>query len=253
MKRLALALAFAALLISPVGAQPVSFDAATLDALFTRPAKVEVNLSGPLLRMAAMGPDDPETKAMLRGLRGITVRVYDVADAPQGLGARLSAFGDRLAQAGWQTLVRVRPSDGDNDDVWIYARTSGDVFDGLTVMSVDGDDGEASFVFIDGPIDPSQVGRLGGSFGVSFGNDDSSVEDALEQAGEDREMAREAREEALEQAQDAREEALERAQEARDEALQQAREAREEAEQLRREAAEARRTPPAPPRPPRNR
>ena len=245
MKRLALALAFAALLTSPVGAQPVTFDAATLDALFTRPAKVEVNLSGPLLRMAAMGSDDdPETQRLIRGLRGITVRVYDMADASAGLGARLTAFGDRLAQAGWQTLVRVRPSDGDNDDVWIYARASGDVFDGLTVMSVDGDDGEASFVFIDGPIDPSQVGRLGGTFGVSFGgqSEEDAVGDALEQAGEDREMAREAREEALQQAREDREEAL-----------QQAREAREEAEQARREAAEARRNTPTPPRPPRNR
>lgn len=220
MTRSLFAFALAALFFSTARAQPVSFDPATLDALFNRPAKVEVNLSGPLLRMASMATDDdPETSAMIRGLRAITVRVYNLADAGDGLDTRLGDFGNRLTSAGWQTLVRVRPDDEDSDDVWVYVRVAGDIFDGMAVMALDNEDGEASFVFIDGPIDPSQVGRLGGKFGVSIGDSgDDAVGDALEEAGEDREMARQAREEARQQAEDDREEAREQARKAREDA-----------------------------------
>ncbi|HEX8384726.1 MAG TPA: DUF4252 domain-containing protein, partial [Rubricoccaceae bacterium] len=200
MTRLLTALLLGALLFPVASAQPATFDAETLDGLFSKSAKVEVNLNGSLLRLAALGSeDDPDTADMISALRSITVRVYDLEDALSGLDERLTAFGRQLESDGWQTLVRVRPSEDDTDDVWIYVRMSDDpgaAFDGMAVMSLDNDGGEASFVFIDGPIDPSQIGRLGGR----FGGVDVDVEETEEEARAEIEEAREEMEAEIEEA-----------------------------------------------------
>ena len=65
--------------------------------------------------------------------------------------------------------------------MWIYVRDAGDAFGGLVVMSLDHDEDEATFVSIDGLIDPAEVGRLThfGSFGLGDdhrGNAESSDE-----------------------------------------------------------------------------
>lgn len=286
MNRLLLALVLSALLVPLARAQPVGpgLNAADLDALFGRPPKVEVNLHGALLRLAASATEgeDEGTSNLIRGLRSIVVRTYAMTDARDGLVGRITDFGDALARAGWSTLVRVRPSGDDAEDVWVYVRENGDAFDAMAVMSLDHSGGDASFVFIDGPIDPSQVGRLGGRFGVSVDSDDIDVdtdlnidiEDAVEMEIDEAELEAEidaAMEEARQEMEDAREEMREEAEEMRIEALEQAREqmrevgeerrVRDEARRVRDEArasrdaarASARRatSPPKPPAPPR--
>lgn len=157
-------------------AQPATLDLASLDAFFDSPPKVEVNLRGSLLRMAASASreEEPDVADLIENLRGITVRVYPLGAAQDGLVSRLNSFESSLQRTGWTTLVRVRPdpATGDTDDVWIYVRDEGDVFGGLAVMAIDHEDGEAAFVFIDGLIDPSQVGRLTSKFGgVDYSDD----------------------------------------------------------------------------------
>jgi len=155
-------------------AQPISV--ADLDALFDVEPRVEVNLRGALLRLAAAAAteDEPEAAAMLNGLRGVTVRIYPSPPDVRGLAVeRFSELGRRLERDGWLTLVRVRSlplsyqddEDGDSDgDVWIYVRDDGDVFQGMTVLAVDSDDENAVFVYIDGAIDPTQVANLSRRF-----------------------------------------------------------------------------------------
>ena len=242
MSRVPLALLVGALFLPAVSAQPVTVDPAALDALFSKAPKVEVNLNGSLLRMAAMGSaDDPETADLIRALRSITVRVYDLEDALGGLDERLTAFGRQLESEGWQTLVRVRPSEDDTDDVWIYVRDAGDAFDGMAVMSLDNDSGEASFVFIDGPIDPSQLGRLGGRFGgVHIDHED--VHPDVEFSDEELDRIEEEAERSAEQAEADAERAVEEAERAAEEAERAAEEAQraaDEAERARAEAARA--------------
>ena len=161
MRRLLLAL----LLAAPLGARAQPVDALALDALFDAPPLVEVNLRGSLLRLAseAARAEEPEAALMLDGLRAVTVRVYALGEIPDLAVRRLTDVGQRFEADGWWTFVRVRSqpgSDNEDGDVWIYVRDAGDAFDGMAVMAVDNEDGNAVFVLIDGTIDPSQVGAL---------------------------------------------------------------------------------------------
>ena len=229
MTRFLLAALLAALAAAAPRAQTPVFYAARLDALFSRPPTVEVNLGGALLRVAASGAEDGAVD-ILRGLRSIVVRVYALDAARDGLAGHLAGLEAEMAAGGWSTLVRVRPGDDDPDDVWVYVRESGDVFDGMAVLSLDHDAGDASFVFIDGPIDPAHVGRLGGRFGVDVdGADDARTEPEREAEQDAADTTREALEDAEREMEDA-------AREARDEARDEARRARDEARQARDEA-----------------
>ena len=186
-KATALALLLALPATAPRAQTPL-FDVARLDALFDSPPKVEVNLGGALLRIAAGGADDGADGAgdLLRGLRSIIVRVYALDTARDGLAGHLARIETDMAAAGWSTLVRVRPGDDSEDDVWVYVREAGDAFDGMAVLSLDRDAGDASFVFLDGPIDPAKIGSLGGRFGIpDVDEDDTEFSDEELEALED--------------------------------------------------------------------
>lgn len=162
--------ALAALLLAlPATAQPISI--ADLDAMFDTEPQVEVNLRGSLLRLAAAATQDsePETAAMIEGLRGITVRIYPAPPEERTFVVdRLAGVADRFEADGWLTLVRVRSvpnSDEEDGDVWIFVRDDGDVFDGMAVMAVDNEEQNAVFVLIDGTINPADVGALTRRFG----------------------------------------------------------------------------------------
>lgn len=227
MTRLLVLLALGVLAALPLRAQPTLFDAATLDALFDQPPRVEVNLGGSLLRIAASADDDPDTSNLLRGLRGITVRVYALDAARTDLRSRLDGFGRRLASDGWQTMVRVRPSDEDTDDVSIFVREVGDTFDGMVVMALDEAEGDASFVFLDGPIDLARISDLSDRFA---GTDlDEAQQEAMQ-----------ARDEAMREMDQAHDEAMRAAEEAHDEAMREHDEAMREHDEAMREAERAR-------------
>lgn len=223
------------------------FSPAALDALFSRPPRVEVNLRGALLRLAAQASaDDPETAAMMRGLRGVTVRVYNLDTAHSGLREHLTRIGDAFGSSGWDPLVRVR-GDEDGDDVFVFVRTGATLFEGLAVAAVDSDDGTVSFVHIDGLIDPSKIGSLGSRFG-GVDIDAARREAELEMEGIDVEairldaereadaVRREIEAEMREDAEAAREDARR----AREAARSQREEARAQREAARAEAARAR-------------
>ena len=175
MNRLVCALALALLL--PTASAQAVFDLARLDGLFDRPAKVEVNLRGSLLGLAAAATNDsePELSDLIRSLDAVTVRVYPLGAARADLEASVGSMMDALAADGWYTMVRVRADapgtvydegeEPERGDVWVYVRDRGDAFGGLAVVALDPDEGAAAFVHIDGLIDPSQVGRLTSRFG----------------------------------------------------------------------------------------
>jgi len=165
----------------PVPPTPPALDLSLLDDYFDDEPLVEVNLNKSLLRLAAAAADEdePGTAALMQGLDGITVRVYDLASAVTDLTDGLTDLGHQLEDEGWQTFVRVRGdrSGGaatDRDDVWIYVREAGDAFGGLVVMALDEEEQEAAFVVIDGLIQPEDIEELTrfGNFG--FGDDEDA-------------------------------------------------------------------------------
>ena len=148
---------------APARAQ--SFDLSAVEALFSEEPRVEVNLRGSLLRLVAESSreDDPDLARMIDGLQGIFVRQYALSRARNDLNGRLRTLARSLEGGGWETLVRVRE---DDEDVYILQRPAANALSGLVVMSLSPSDDEATFVFINGRIDPAQVGRLGGRLGV---------------------------------------------------------------------------------------
>lgn len=165
MPRPLLSLLLAVLVGAPAAAQPLS----QFESMFDGPPLVEVNLRGSLLKLAsaAASGEAPDAAAMLDGVRSVTVRVFPQGAARSGLQSSLDAFGEQFERTGWYTMVRVRPNPADsteNDDVWVYVRDDGDLFDGLAVMAVDDEDETAVFVMIDGTIDPAQVAALSRRF-----------------------------------------------------------------------------------------
>ena len=178
-------LLFGALLaLTPLAAQaqPISVD--DLDALFGTEPQVEVNLRGALLRLAseAASGESPEAAAMIDGLRSITVRIYPSPPDARGLAVeRFTDLGRQFEADGWLTLVRVRSlpdSDNEDGDVWVYVREDGDVFDGMAVLAVDQEDENAVFVWIDGLIDPANVGELSRRYArVDIEDEDAEAND----------------------------------------------------------------------------
>lgn len=146
-------------------AQSNALSPSNLDALFDEEARVEVNLRGTILRLVAEASreDEPEFAAMVDDLRGIYVRQYALSSARSGATGQIRELARSFERDGWETLVRVRE---DDEDVFIYLDTAGDVINGLVVMSLDEGENEATFVTIDGRIDPAQIGRLGSRFNV---------------------------------------------------------------------------------------
>lgn len=139
-------------------------DFSVLDNLFGDEPIVEVNLRGALLGLVAEASrsDEPEFASMVDGLSGIYVRQYQLSSAGSGAINQINEMARALEADGWETLVRVRDED---ENTYVYLRPDGSLLDGMVVITLDEDDNEATFVSIDGLIDPSSIADLGSRFG----------------------------------------------------------------------------------------
>jgi hypothetical protein len=104
------------------------------------------------LRFAAWAideDDDPETAALLRGLKGMRIRIYEVQGDEQRVFDRIDESRRRLERDGWDKLVTV--NDGD-ENVLVMIKTNNTKISGMTVLTADRD--EAVFVNMIGDIQP---------------------------------------------------------------------------------------------------
>ena len=135
-------------------------------------ATVEVNLRGPMLKLAAAAAsdeDEPELAEMLSGLEGIYVRTYEVNDqSPAGFEKAIAAISRHLQETGWETIVKVRER---HESAHIAIKMDGERLVGMTVLAMDekDPDNEVVFVNIVGAIDLTRIGRMGKHF--DFGVD----------------------------------------------------------------------------------
>ncbi|MFK7957223.1 MAG: DUF4252 domain-containing protein [Lysobacterales bacterium] len=128
---------------------------------------IEVSLGPALLGFVrkTVSSEDPELASTLGKLRGIELRVFDIApeflaDAKQ----KTQAISKRLKSADWEPAVAVRAEDS---TVHMYMKTRDDIVQGMVVMIVESG-GDAVFLNIIGEIDPEQLGSVAGRFGVSL-------------------------------------------------------------------------------------
>jgi len=137
-----------------------------LDDLFGVDPVVEANIHGAILRLVAEAAEleDPELADLLRRVRGVYVRVFDLDRLDLDLVTRYKNDMSRfLVEEGWDTVIAVKKR---NEDVNMYVRLIDEEIAGMVVMSINRYDEETAFLNIVGDIDPEQIGRIGRTFGV---------------------------------------------------------------------------------------
>jgi len=131
--------------------------------------KVEVNLKGSLLGLAARiaSDEEPELSSTLMSLEGIRVEVYDAEDrSPDTYSQKLAETAKSLETKGWETIVRVNDK---GDQVYIAVKADnadGSKIVGLVVLAAEEDD-EIVLVNIVGNIDMNEIWRVGREFDIN--------------------------------------------------------------------------------------
>ena len=136
------------------------------EAWFDEEASIIVNIKGALLNLVAEASrfEDPELADMLRKLKAVQVRGYDLDwAAAREVERRANGFAKTLEAKGWDIVVRVRD---DEEHVHVYVRVNDEVIAGMMVMVISSDDGETYFLNIVGDINPEQIGRIGRKFDI---------------------------------------------------------------------------------------
>ena len=110
-----------------------------------------------LLRFAARHvEDDPETRALLRSLDGVRIRIYEIDGDPARVAARMDDMSRKLAGTGWERVLLVRQA---QEQAHMLVRFDDDRICGMTVLVSDGDE-EAVVINLMGDIQPQQFGGV---------------------------------------------------------------------------------------------
>jgi hypothetical protein len=122
---------------------------------------VEINITGPLLKFAAVcaSKEEPAAAEVLRGLKHVRVNVVGLDDSNRtATTERVAAIRRDLTAQGWSQIVTVRGKK--SEDVVIFAKIRADeVMEGLVITVIEGTK-QAVLVNIVGEIKPDQIATL---------------------------------------------------------------------------------------------
>ena len=110
--------------------------------------------------------DDAEAKRLLEKLDGIYVREYDFDKLGQYTPADLQRIRSQFAGSDWSPMVRERSKNG-GEDTDVYIKLVNGKAQGIFVL--DAQSKELSLVYIVGSLDPEELAKLDGNFGISKG------------------------------------------------------------------------------------
>lgn len=117
---------------------------------------VQVDLNPAVLGLASAvsRTSNPGAADLLASVEGIRVRVYSSLEDADLVLQSINEVSTRLAQEGWQQVVRVQ----EDGDVRVLMQSSGETVTGLTAMIVH--DNEAVFVNLVGSLTPEQFAQF---------------------------------------------------------------------------------------------
>lgn len=165
-------LALALLTALPALAQgPVPFPPGLAKKLAARASNYsEVTLDKNTLNFASqfMNKDDKgdqQTKHLISSLKAIYVRTYEFKDAGEYSAADLERIRSQFRGPEWVPMVQSRSHAKDGLEISdIYEKIVNHETQGMLILSAE--PRELDFVYISGHINPSELGALGGNFGV---------------------------------------------------------------------------------------
>jgi len=155
--RLGWALLLASLLVGCSFTAPRSSAGfADLDSLGIQDVNQTMTLSiGPtLLRFAAshIDDDEPETRALLRSLEGVRIRIYEIDGNSGRVAADIKRMSRHLQEDGWQPVLLVREN---REQTHMLAKIDASTIRGLTLLTSDGSS-EAVVINLMGDIQPER-------------------------------------------------------------------------------------------------
>jgi len=147
---------------------------------FTIPDKIEklaekaretsnITLDGPLLKLAGafLNSNDQNQRAakdIISKIRSIHVRNFEFDKENEYSDSDLDPIRSQLKPPAWTRIVEQRER---GEHTQIFIKIEKEKVGGLVILSAERR--ELSIVIIDGEIDPSQISRLGGNFGIPKG------------------------------------------------------------------------------------
>jgi hypothetical protein len=113
--------------------------------------------------MSGSSGDDADAKKLIDKLDGIYVREYDFDKPGQYSAEDLEQIRQQFVGSQWSPMVKERSktADGNSD---IYVKLVNGQMQGLFVL--DAEPTELDFVYIPGRVEPDELQKLGGSFGL---------------------------------------------------------------------------------------
>lgn len=131
--------------------------------------KVQIDLNGVMLKFIAKLSQDKNKGTMdfIDNLRAVRVVVYDIKDDNQEALETVKRLSKKIKAEHWMQIVAINEK---SDNTHIFTKMTGEVIDGLVVMSVSGDKqgGEAVFINIVGNISPENIGKVTDSLNIDL-------------------------------------------------------------------------------------
>ena len=161
-------MALVASMVTSLVAQEIKLPV-NLDKLAAKAVEsVDITLDGTMLRLAGRflsGKDQDQTRAknLISGLQSISVRSFTFASAGEYSTADVDAVRVQVQSAPWGRVVGVKNKEGENVDVYFKDGGEGKL---AGIVLIAAEPKELTVVSIVGAIDPSQLGELGGEFGI---------------------------------------------------------------------------------------
>jgi Domain of unknown function (DUF4252) len=123
--------------------------------IFDTDKAVSLSIGPALLHFAAANmDDDDEARALLRGLDGVRIRVYEIERNPNKVIERVAEMQSTLQQAGWESVLLVRE---EGEETHLLVKIKDDRILGLTLLAMeDANEGSGEVVVINlmGEIQP---------------------------------------------------------------------------------------------------
>jgi hypothetical protein len=149
--------------------QDPRLDIKNLEALSKKASEVvDVNLDGPLLKLASKfmtDEDDREGLEVIKNLKGVYVKSFTFDKAGDYTPADVEAIRSQLQAPAWSRIVSARDKrEGEITEVYLMTEREGGKVLGMAI--IDAEPTELTVVNIVGPVDIDKLSQLEGKMGI---------------------------------------------------------------------------------------